>query len=91
MILKITDIKSFIVSAHNDNWVYVKVYSDEGITGAGECSLETREQTVSAAVLKGVSIAASGSVFICSTLSGSTGKVKVSLFIDFLPFSTHFE
>ena len=48
--MKITDIKSFIVSAHNDNWVYVKVYSDEGITGVGECSLETREQTVSAAV-----------------------------------------
>ena len=48
--MKITDVKPFIVSAHNDNWVYVKVYTDEGITGVGECSLETREQTVAAAV-----------------------------------------
>lgn len=48
--MKITDIKAFIVSAHNDNWVYVKVYTDENITGVGECSLETRERTVSAAV-----------------------------------------
>ncbi len=49
--MKITDIKPFIVTANNDNWVYVKVYTDEGITGVGECSLETREQTVAAAVL----------------------------------------
>ena len=50
--MKITDIRPFIVQAHHDNWVYVKVYTDEGITGVGECSLETREQTVSAAVLE---------------------------------------
>lgn len=48
--MKITDIKPYIVQAHNDNWVYVKVFTDEGITGVGECSLETREQTVVAAV-----------------------------------------
>jgi galactonate dehydratase len=48
--MKITDIKSYIVSAHNDNWVYVKVFTDEGVTGVGECSLETREQTVVAAL-----------------------------------------
>jgi len=50
--MKITDVKPFIVAAHNDNWVYVKIYTDEGITGVGECSLETREQTVVAAVLE---------------------------------------
>ena len=50
--MKITDVRPFIVSAQNDNWVFVKVYTDEGITGVGECSLETREQTVSAAVLE---------------------------------------
>lgn len=50
--MKITDIRPYIVQAHNDNWVYVKVYTDEGITGVGECSLETREQTVVAAVLE---------------------------------------
>lgn len=50
--MKITDIRAFIVSAHNDNWVYIKVYTDENITGVGECSLETREQTVAAAVME---------------------------------------
>lgn len=50
--MKITDIKPFIVQAHNDNWVFIKVYTDEGITGVGECSLETREETVVAAVLE---------------------------------------
>ena len=50
--MKITDVRPFIVSAQNDNWVYVKVYTDEGFTGVGECSLETREQTVAAAVLE---------------------------------------
>ena len=37
--MKITDIKPFIVTAHNDNWVYIKVYTDEGITGVGECDI----------------------------------------------------
>lgn len=50
--MKITDIRPYIVQAHNDNWVYVKVETDEGLTGVGECSLETREQTVVAAVLE---------------------------------------
>jgi galactonate dehydratase len=48
--MKITDIKSYIVSADNDNWVYIKVFTDEGVTGLGECSLETRELTVVKAV-----------------------------------------
>ncbi len=48
--MKITDIRSYIVHAHNDNWVYIKVFTDEGISGVGECSLETREKTVVAAV-----------------------------------------
>lgn len=48
--MKIKDIISYIVTAHNDNWVYVKVITDEGITGVGECSLETRELTVVKAV-----------------------------------------
>ncbi|MCL1854162.1 MAG: galactonate dehydratase [Clostridia bacterium] len=50
--MKITDIKPYIVQAHNDNWVYVKVHTDGALTGVGECSLETREQTVVAAVLE---------------------------------------
>ena len=48
--MKITDIKTFAVSAHVDNWVFCKIYTDEGVTGLGECSVEGREQTVMAAV-----------------------------------------
>lgn len=52
--MKITDIKTFLMQAHGlgrdayarldkarpraRNWLFVKVYTDEGITGVGECS-----------------------------------------------------
>ena len=48
--MKITDLKVWILQAEKDNWVYTKIYTDEGITGVGECSVEGRELTVKAAV-----------------------------------------
>ncbi len=48
--MKITDIKTYIVHAHKDNWVFTKVFTDEGITGLGESSLEGRENTVKEAI-----------------------------------------
>lgn len=48
--MKITDIKTFIVHSEMDNWVFTRVYTDEGITGLGESSLEGREETVCAAI-----------------------------------------
>jgi len=48
--MKITDIKTLIVHSAMDNWVFTRVYTDEGITGLGESSLEGRESTVCAAI-----------------------------------------
>ena len=36
--MKITDIKTFIVDAGWRPWMFVKVETDEGIYGWGECS-----------------------------------------------------
>ena len=38
--MKITDIKTFVVDCFRTNWVFVKVYTDEGISG---CSTKHRE------------------------------------------------
>lgn len=48
--MKITKIKTFLLGAEQDNWVFVKVETDEGISGLGECSVEGREETVINAV-----------------------------------------
>ena len=48
--MKITDIKTFIVHSIQDNWVFTKVYTDDGITGIGESSVEGREDSVVAAI-----------------------------------------
>ncbi len=42
--MKITDIKAFTVDCFRTNWVFVKVYTDEGITGVGEGTLEYKEK-----------------------------------------------
>lgn len=48
--MKITDIKTFCVDGNWRNLVFVKVYTDAGITGVGECTLETRDRSVMATV-----------------------------------------
>lgn len=48
--MKITKVKTFMVGADRDNWVFVKVETDEGISGLGECSVEGREATTVKAV-----------------------------------------
>jgi galactonate dehydratase len=44
--LKITDLKTFVVGNPWKNWIFVKIYTDEGITGLGEATggLSTRPQ-----------------------------------------------
>ena len=44
--MKITDIKTFMVDAYRTNWVFVKVYTDEGLTGLGEATLEYKEKAL---------------------------------------------
>jgi len=48
--LKITDIKTFLVDCFRTNWAFVKVYTDEGITGIGEATLEYKEKSLVGAV-----------------------------------------
>ena len=42
--MKVTDVKAFVVDCYRTNWVFVKVYTDEGITGVGEGTLEYKEK-----------------------------------------------
>lgn len=48
--MKITDVKTFICHCYRTNWVFVKVYTDEGVTGVGEATLEYKEHTVCEAI-----------------------------------------
>ena len=38
--MKIIDVKTFVVDCFRTNWSFVKVYTDEGIDGVGEATLE---------------------------------------------------
>ncbi len=48
--MKITDLKTFVVYAFRCNWVFVKLYTDAGIEGVGEGTVEGREPTLAAAI-----------------------------------------
>ena len=48
--MKVTDIKVFPVDCIRTNWVFVKVYTDEGISGVGEETLEYKEKALIGAV-----------------------------------------
>ncbi len=48
--MKITDIKTFVVDCFRTNWVFVKVYTDEGIDGVGEATLEYKEDALLGAI-----------------------------------------
>ncbi len=44
--MKITDMKTYVVDAGWRNWVFVKLFTDEGLTGVGEASLEGYDEVV---------------------------------------------
>lgn len=48
--MKVTDVKTFAVDCFRTNWVFVKVYTDEGICGVGEATLEYKEKALLGAV-----------------------------------------
>ena len=48
--MKITNIKTFAVDCFRTNWVFVKVYTDDGIDGVGEATLEYKEKALLGAV-----------------------------------------
>lgn len=48
--MKVIDVKPFVVDCFRTNWVFVKVYTDEGIDGVGEATLEYKEKALLGAV-----------------------------------------
>ncbi len=50
--MKITQLRTFIVDAGSGNWVFVKVYTDEGLVGLGEGTITSKSQTVAAAIME---------------------------------------
>src|SRR5882757_3369411 len=48
--MKITGLKTFVANASRTNFVFVKLYTNAGIDGVGEATLEWRTKTVTAAV-----------------------------------------
>jgi galactonate dehydratase len=44
--MKIIDVKTFVMGTAWRNLVYVKVYTDEGLTGVGEATVQNREEGV---------------------------------------------
>ena len=48
--MKIIDIKTFIVDCFRTNWAFVKIYTDDGISGVGEATLEYKERALIGAV-----------------------------------------
>lgn len=50
--MKITGLKTYVVHCYRTNWVFLKISTDEGISGVGEATLEMKEKAVEAAVLE---------------------------------------
>ncbi len=48
--MKVTDVKVFAVDCFRTNWMFGKVYTDEGIDGVGEATLEYKEKALIGAV-----------------------------------------
>lgn len=48
--MKITDVEIYTVFCYRTNWVFIKVTTDEGISGVGEATLEYKEHAVAGAV-----------------------------------------
>src|SRR2546423_5756142 len=50
--LKITGLKTFIVNVGSVNWVFCKIYTNQGIIGLGEGSVTSKEATVAQAIME---------------------------------------
>ncbi len=50
--LKITGLKTFVVYVGGLNWVFCKIYTNQGITGLGEGSVTSKEATVAQAIME---------------------------------------
>lgn len=50
--LKITGLKTFVVNAGSVNWVFCKVYTNQGLIGLGEGSVTSKEATLAQAIME---------------------------------------
>jgi galactonate dehydratase len=48
--MKITDVKTQLVFAGWRNWLFVQVYTDEGLVGLGEATMRARELAIASAI-----------------------------------------
>ncbi len=48
--LKVTGLKTFVVNVGSVNWVFVKIYTNQGLTGLGEGSVTSKEATIAEAI-----------------------------------------
>ncbi|CAN5141300.1 mandelate racemase/muconate lactonizing enzyme family protein [soil metagenome] len=48
--MKVTGLKTFVANASRTNFVFVKLYTDDGIDGVGEATLEWKTEAVVAAI-----------------------------------------
>ncbi len=48
--MKITDVKIFETQGEHANWLFVKLYTNTGLTGVGECSMEQHHKEIVAAL-----------------------------------------
>ena len=47
---RITGLKTFVVNGGSVNWVFCKVYTNQGLIGLGEGSVTSKEATVAQAI-----------------------------------------
>ena len=50
--LKITGLKTFVVNVGSVNWLFCKVYTNQGLVGLGEGSVTSKEATVAQAIME---------------------------------------
>ena len=50
--LRISGLKTFIVNVGGSNWVFCKVYTNQGLVGLGEGSVTSKEATVAQAIME---------------------------------------
>ena len=50
--LRITGLKTFVLNVGSVNWVFCKVYTNQGVTGLGEGSVTSKEATVAQAIME---------------------------------------
>ncbi len=48
--MKVTEVKHYVAAGGDANYIFVKVVTDEGVCGVGECTLEGRELAVVGAI-----------------------------------------